>query len=169
MSALQTRDWRPMLQMAYGAAQRSPDPSTQNGAILVRADDLAVFAIEYNRPPNGVPMSPERWERPLKYKWVEHAERNALFALARSGAYSTQGLTMVCPWAACTDCARAIIQCGIRALVTHRQAHDRSPDFWKSEIDIAFAMFQEAGVEVIMYDGVVGASSILHSGKLWNP
>lgn len=160
-------DWKKLLQDAYGIAKHSPDPSTQNAALLVGTKGT-VLTYDTNRPPDGVVMTPERWGRPAKYRFVEHAERNVIFAAASEGI-CTNRLIMVCPWAACSDCARAIIQCGIRTLVTHQQAHDRSPDFWKAEIDVAFAMFQEAGVEVIMYDGVVGAQNVLHSGKLWNP
>ena len=76
---------------------------------------------------------------------------------------------MVCPWAACADCARAIIQSGIKKLVVHKQAGDKSPEFWRQEIEIAFVMLQEANVELVRYDGVVGARNVLHSGQLWNP
>ena len=159
-------DWKSLLAVAYTHAKLSHDPSTQNAALLV--DLQMVKLVDVNRFPRGVKETPERWQRPLKYKIIEHAERNVLYQAARSGL-QTIGLTMVCPWAACGDCARAIIQCGVKMLVTHKQAHDRSPDFWRQEIEIAFVMLQEAGVEVFMYEGRVGVDNVLHSGKLWNP
>lgn len=160
-------DWRWLLAIAYQEAKLSPDPSTQNGALLIDQDG-AIVSRAVNRFPNGVKTTPERWERPLKYKVIEHAERNVLFNLARTGI-RTEGLVMVCPWAACADCARAIIQCGIKKLVTHQQAHDKSPEFWRKEIEIAFVMLREAEVEVVMYDGLMGVEGVLHSGQLWNP
>ncbi len=155
------------LRTAYMLAKQGPDPSTQNSALIVDEKGV-ILAQAVNRFPDGVEYRTERWERPLKYKIIEHAERNAIFSAASYGI-KTKGLIMVSPWAACSDCARAIIQSGIRTLITHKQAHDRSPDFWRQEIEVAFQMFKEAGVEVVFYDGIVGVSGVLHSGKLWNP
>lgn len=164
---MQVVDWRVLLGVTYTHAKSSHDPSTQNAALLVN-DIGDGISIDVNRFPDGVREIPERWERPLKYKIIEHAERNVLYNAARLG-FKTAGLTMVCPWAACSDCARALIQCGLKRLVTHKQAHDKSPDFWRQEIEIAFVMLEEAKVEVIMYDGLIGVENVLHSGKLWNP
>ena len=127
-----------------------------------------IVAVGINEFPAGVRYISERWERPLKYKIIEHAERNVIYNAAKRGI-ATNGLIMVCPWAACSDCARAIIQAGVKMLITHKQAHDRSPDFWRKEIEVAFEMLNEAKVEIVMYDGVVGVSGVLHSGQLWNP
>lgn len=161
-------DWINLLALAYSIALKSPDPSTQNAALIVDKDGEILIA-EYNKFPDGVLYSKERWERPLKYKIIEHAERNACYFAAKHGI-STNGLTMVCPWATCSDCARAIIQSGIKRLVTHKQAFDRSPDFWREEIDTALVMLKEAGVEVIFYDGEIGTDlSVLHSGIMWSP
>ena len=158
---------RELLRYAYQWAKTSPDPSTQNAAVLVTASGLKI-GYDINRFPDGVKYTPERWERPLKYKIIEHAERNVIYKMAKIGQ-RTDGLIMVCPWAACSDCARAIIQAGISTLITHKQAHDRSPDFWRKEIEVAFEMLNEKKVEIVMYDGIVGVTGVLHSGQLWNP
>ncbi|MEK7179383.1 MAG: deaminase [Patescibacteria group bacterium] len=160
-------DWNSLLGVAYRLAQKSPDPSTQNAALLID-ESGTILGSDTNRFPDGVKNIPERWERPLKYKIVEHAERNVIFQLARQGI-KIHALTMVCPWAACSDCARAIIQSGVKKLVTHKQAYDRSPDFWQQDIEIALMMLREADVEVVMYDGLIGVQGVLHSGQLWNP
>ena len=163
------RDWSPILRLAYQEATKSPDPSTQNGAILVRPTGHPIKStLAHNKFPDGVKYTDDRWERPLKYSMIEHAERGSLYAAARWGQ-STHGLTMVCPWAACADCARGIIECGIVRLVTHQQAHDRSPERWRESIQIAFDMLDEAGVEVTYYDGVVGALPVRHTGEVWVP
>lgn len=161
-------DSRQLLKEAYRVALKSPDPSTQNAALLV-TDNGTILSAAYNCFPNNVLYTPERLERPLKYKIIEHAERNSIYTAARHGI-STSGLTMVCPWAACTDCARGIIQAGIKRLITHKQAGDRSPDFWRQEIDIANQMLSEAGVEILSFDGEVGfTKTVLHSGQRWSP
>ena len=76
--------WRSRMLRAYQIAVHSPDPSTQNGAILINQKGNIVSEA-WNAFPAGVKYSPERWERPLKYKIIEHAERNAIFQAAKHG------------------------------------------------------------------------------------
>ena len=158
--------WKELLKVAYEEAVKSPDPSTQNAALLI--DDGVVVLKAFNEFPIGVEYTDERWERPLKYKIIEHAERHVIYKAARQGI-ATEGLTMVSPWSACADCARAIIQAGIKCLVRHKEAGDRSPEFWLEEIQVADQMFKEAGVEVLDYHGKIGAPEVRHSGQIWSP
>ena len=139
------------MRFAYSEALRSPDPSTQNGAVIVR--DNVTLGRGFNEFPRGVHYTPERLERPLKYAFVEHAERNAIF----DAAQDLEGSTMYALWAACSDCARAIIQSGIKELVTHSfySNKDERPPLrkdWKASISEAFQMFQEAEVQVTFTD-----------------
>jgi dCMP deaminase len=159
--------WHDHMLRAYQMAVNSPDPSTQNGAVLVNSKGLIVSEA-CNDFPMGVKSTLERWERPLKYQFVCHAEAAAIYMAAKHGV-KTNGLTMVCQWAACARCAISIIQAGIVRLVTHKQAHERSPEMWKKEIEVAFTMFKEVGVEVVFYDGVVGGPEVRHSGHIWKP
>lgn len=115
------------MKMAYQyGSEHATDPSTQNGCVLVRPDIQEVVSYGANHFPEGVESSDARWERPLKYAYVEHAERNAIYSAARRGI-KTKGLHMYCYWAACADCARAIIQAGITRLVTHKIIMDATP------------------------------------------
>jgi dCMP deaminase len=139
------------LDMAYSIAQQSQDPSTQNGALVVW--EGIVIGSGANNFPRGVVSTEERWVRPAKYSWVEHAERNAIFDAAKHGR-STQNATMYCPWFACTDCARAIIQAGIIEVVGHATPlHDTGSQSWKDSIAIAYQMFDEAGVHYRFVEG----------------
>ena len=157
-----------LLRIAYEEAKKSPDPSTQNGAVIVNYVTGSVIVKDHNRFPDGVLYKKKRWERPDKYKYIEHAERNVIYKMSKKGI-RTLNTIMVCPWAACSDCARAIIQSGISTLVTHKLAHDRSPEFWQKEINIAFKMFEEANIHVVMYDKQIGGVEILHCGEKWQP
>ena len=157
------KDW---LLAAYVAATKSPDLSTQNGAIIVAQNNVVLQSC--NEFPNRVKMKGERLERPLKYSFTEHAERNVIFQAARLGV-STQGCTMYATWVACTDCARAIIQAGIPKVVTHKATKDMTPEHWKESIDLAFAMFEEAGVEVEFLDVTLNGPKIRFNGKWWTP
>ena len=164
-----TYDPKELMRWAYYKAKESPDPSTQNSAVIVQEIPFKVLVAAVNRFPEGVQYLPERWERPAKYKFIEHAERNAVFLMAEHGLY-TKGCIMISPWACCSDCARAIIQSGIKKLVTHKQAGDRSPPFWREEIDVAYTMLTEAGVELELLDCIFdGEIEIRHSGEIWKP
>lgn len=134
-------DW---LRLACTEAATSHDPSTQNGAVVVPAT-AAYVAIGVNKIPPGIHVTPDRLERPAKYKYIEHAERAAIYAAARIGT-PTAGATMYCPWFACTDCARAIIMAGIFEVVGHVTPRAATPERWTAEIVQAEAMLREAGV-----------------------
>lgn len=137
------------------AVARSTDPSTQNGAIIVRGKKI--IATGANHFPKGVKETSTRWERPAKYAWVEHAERNAIYDAAKNGTYTTKDTTMYCPWFACADCARGIIQAGITEVVGHNcPLHEGGSQSWKDSIAIANEMFKEAGVKTRYLDGTVG-------------
>lgn len=160
-------DHRELLRRAYQEAKNSLDPSTQNGALLVRGGALLMY--DCNRLPSNIKSTNARWQKPLKYKMCEHAERNVIYMAACMGI-RTFGLSMVSPWMPCCDCARAIIASGILMLVTHKQANDRTPDRWKEDQDIAFCMLDEAGVVVVMYNGKIGGvTDVRFNGELWNP
>lgn len=130
---------------AYTYAMKySTDPSSANAALLVFED--RVLLSEANHFPNGVnDRKPERWERPLKYDYIGHAEENVIHFAARMGV-RTSGLTMVCPWFACTTCARAIIQAGIISVVGHDCDQHKTRPEWVASCNIADQMFAEAGV-----------------------
>ena len=146
----------------------STDPSTQNGAIIVNPLTQEAISLGVNRFPPKVENKPERWERPIKYSYVEHAERNAIYQAARIG-HCTNGCTMYCYWAACADCARAIICSGIKRLVTHKIIMDISHERWKDTIEVAFGMLREAGVELDQVEEPIEEYQIRFNGELWTP
>ena len=165
---METTDQVEWLKQAYGVATRSPDPSTQNAAILIRkVTDRSVASMCNDFPP-GIASSNERWTSPLKYSYVEHAERNVIYKAASLG-FSTFDSVMICPWADCPDCARAIIISGIRELVTHQQALDDTPERWWPAVEIGIDMLREAGVVVTIYDGKLGCAPIRRNGRMWQP
>lgn len=148
------------MRLAYRQALMSPDPSTQTGSVIINPMGN-VIGLGFNGYPNGVHHKDERLVRPLKYKVIEHAERNAIFNAGVAGA-SCAGATMVALWAACPDCARAIIQSGITRVITHAYYRDTDTAStkadrrdWDEEIDIAFIMLEEAGVQVEFVDFLV--------------
>jgi dCMP deaminase len=136
-----------LLAMAYGSAlSHSRDPRTKNGAVLVtRAGNILK---EGNRFPRGVDENLDRWGKDYKKHYVEHAERNVLFLAARTG-HCTQDATMYVPWFACSDCARAIIECGVKRVVGHAAPFHVKRADWAHSINHADIMLQEAGVNFV--------------------
>lgn len=154
-------DW---LRWAYRLATLSPDPSSQNAAVLHGGDDDQVIS-GINAPPRGLDMSTTDWRRPNKYGLVEHAERQVLYAAAAAGR-PTLGATMVVCWAACADCARGIVQAGVTRLVRHAR-HDGA---WKDSVRIGDRILRAGGVDVVDIDGPVpGAPTVRFNGGTFNP
>jgi dCMP deaminase len=136
------------IRMAMLVASKSKDRSTKVGVVIVGRDH-EVRSTGYNGFPRGVDDAVEhRHERPAKYKWTEHGERNAIYNAARVGI-PVRDCTIYLPWgpAPCTDCARAIIQAGITRVVTTDKVFPGKGD-WSEDLLVALAMLLEAGVAV---------------------
>lgn len=136
-----------VMDMAFKMAERSKDPSTQVGAVIVDRDKNIV-STGYNGAARGVHDTPERYERPTKYGFVVHAEANAVFAAARRGV-STEDGTIYVTHTPCSSCADAIIQAGITCVVI---GPGLVKGDWSSQMAGATARFNEAGVVVEMID-----------------
>ena len=138
------------IELAFLVASWSKDPSTKTGAVIV-GPDKEIRATGYNGPVRGVKDDvPERLERPTKYDFFEHAERNALYNACLTGV-QVKGCTMYATHAPCVDCARAIIQAGIKTVITNKVVIDeKTPkNTWRDKLSYSAQMFEEAGVEYI--------------------
>jgi dCMP deaminase len=127
-------------------AERSHDPNTKTSCVIV-GPDHEIRSTGYNGFPRGIRDDvPERLERPEKYFWIEHAERNAIYNAARVGV-PLKDCTLYLSWLPCMDCARAMIQAGISRLVVDREEHERrrSPK-WEPDFARVGTLLSEAGV-----------------------
>lgn len=158
-----------LLTLAYKKALDSPDPSTQNGAVIWSQGADTLFTKSCNEFTAGVNISPERLDRPLKYTFIEHAERNSVFNIVRDRIVLPQDAAMVAVWAACSDCARAIVNSGIRTLVRHANVSDLTSDRWGESIMLADEIMEEGGVDIIDFYGSVSAQPVRHDGQMWCP
>lgn len=159
------------LAQAYDIARSSSDRSNQNGAVIVNLidDDFKIIGQGANNFPAGVEWTEERaTTRPKKYQYYEHAERWAIYNAAYNGL-TTNGAILICPWAACADCARAVIVAGIDTVIVHKQRMDTTPERWRASIDEAFQMWREAGVNLHQFDGPVDTGPIIANGEEWSP
>ena len=127
----------------------SKDKSTKVGAVLVK--DRRIIASGFNGLPVGVDERPPwRHVQPAKYLFTEHAERNCIYQAAKQGI-ATDGTTMYLMFGPgpCADCARAIIQAGVKEVVmpTNNNFPGKGPQ-WEESIKTAIAMLNEAGVKL---------------------
>ncbi len=102
------------------SAMRSKDPRTQVGACIVGKDNR-ILSIGYNGTPNGFSDDAFPWEReghPLetKYFYVCHAELNAILSF-RGSRKDLEGSKIYVDLFPCNECAKAIIQSGIKEVV----------------------------------------------------
>jgi dCMP deaminase len=121
--------------------------------------------VGVNEFPRYIHPYPERLISPEKYSWIEHAERNSLYFAANRGI-RTRGLIMVCPWVACTDCARGIVQAGIVEVISHNFDLHSTVPHWEDSIGKALQMFKEAAVEYREIDGKYGVDIMFNDEKV---
>lgn len=162
------------LRQAYIAATHSPDPSTQNGAVLVGGN--LIISTDCNRTPTGVNLNSFRLTRPQKYDYIVHAEVSTVLR----GFRSTQNGTNIQPfdelyviWYACSDCARVIIESGIKRIVGHWQAHEFTMNHgqpkWRDSVQAGLEMLIESGVQCQWYDGPIDGPAVLMNGVKFDP
>ena len=104
--------------VAMLAARRSKDPSTQVGACIVSQDNI-IISTGYNGMPKGCSDDEFPWERTgeegdTKYPYVVHAELNAVL---NANGRDLRGSKLYVALFPCNECAKAIIQSGIREIV----------------------------------------------------
>ncbi|HDK03332.1 MAG TPA: dCMP deaminase family protein [Gammaproteobacteria bacterium] len=137
------------LAMAQLCAEKSKDPSTKVGAVIV-GPDHEVRSTGYNDFPRGVAdRIDERRERPAKYLYTEHAERNAIYNAARVGI-PVKGCALYLNWEPklCADCARAVIQAGIVRVIGGDRPFPGHKPTWEESCRVGYEMLVEAGVDV---------------------
>ncbi len=136
------------LDLATYISNWSRDPHRKCGAVIVGQDNTEK-AIGYNGLPNNCDLNrshiENRYDKPKKYMWIEHAERNAIYTAGKNGI-SLDGCKMYVTYFPCCDCARAIIQSGIKEVYSPKPdwKHHKWGESWK----VSQEMFDECGVKV---------------------
>lgn len=139
------------LDLAREIGSWSKDRNTKVGCVII-GDARQVLSAGYNGLPRGVNDDIEqRYSREErngvreKLRWIEHAERNAIYNAARYGV-SLSGAAIYAPFFPCCDCARAIIQAGLKAVITLEP--DWGDPFWQDSWEVSLIMMTEAQVEI---------------------
>ena len=136
--------------LAHLSALRSKDPNTQVGAAIVD-ENMRVVSVGYNGFPKGCSDDTFPWEREggmmdTKYAYVVHAELNAILNSPRP----VSGCTLYVSLFPCNECAKAIIQSGIRRIVYESDKYADTDATRASK-----AMLEAAGVELVRIENTI--------------
>lgn len=130
------------------SGMRSKDPNTQVGACIV-SNDNKILSMGYNGFPKNCSDDVFPWDREgdtlqTKYPFVTHGELNAILNY-RGG--SLEGAKLYVSLFPCNECAKAIIQAGIKTVVYDSDKYADTPSTQASKM-----MFDAAGVTYYKYE-----------------
>lgn len=133
------------IQMATLVSTKSKDRSTKVGCVIV-GPNHEVRTTGYNGFCRGIDDEVGyRHEKPEKYFWVEHAERNAIYNAARNGI-PLEGCTAYVTMVPCADCTRGLIQSGVKRILF---CSGEATEKWTESFQRSQAMAIEAKVEML--------------------
>ena len=135
--------------VALLAAKRSKDPNTQVGACIVD-DNNVIISTGYNGLPNGCSDDEFPWNREgeiTKYPFVVHAELNAIL---NATGKSLRGARIYVDLFPCNECAKAIIQSGIKEVIylSDKYADTPATQASKRMLNAAGIMFRQFTPEI---------------------
>jgi dCMP deaminase len=128
------------LSLAVAVSDRSRDPSTKVGAVIIRADKT-ICSMGYNGFPRQMEDKPEWWnDRPQKYARVIHAEMNAIL----NAPESVRGMTLYVTHPVCENCAKHIAAAGITRIVWGSSDEIRE----RFDVETSLGLLADCGIEV---------------------
>lgn len=139
------------LRLAREVASWSKDPSTKVGAIIVRPD-MTVASLGYNGFPRGFPDDPALYgNRDTKYRYVVHAEANAI---ATHREQSLKGCTLYTwPLPTCADCCKLAIQAGVTRFVSLAPTIKQYAR-WSDSFNASDDMLMKTKLDATYYDRI---------------
>ena len=133
------------MRIAHTIAERSKDPSTQAGAVLVNPNNVVV-GMGYNGWPRGIEVEDLPWEREgefenTKYAYVCHAEENAIY----NANNVTKDCKMYCTLFPCNECAKTIIQNVVKEVIFESNKYAETPSVKASKkmFDLAKVSYRQ--------------------------
>lgn len=135
------------LQLAKQVATWSKDPSRKIGCVAIGSKGQ-VLSQGFNGFARGVHDHTERLnDRQEKYKFIIHAEMNAIFNATLNGVSLCDSDMYVYGLPVCNECAKGIIQVGVKRVFISTDG-ETVPDNWLESWEFSQRMMQEAGVEI---------------------
>jgi len=132
--------------IAILSAMRSKDPNTQVGCCIV-SEKNRILSVGYNGFPNGISDAEFSWAREgddNKYLYTAHSELNAIL---NCHGVNLEGSTLYVTLFPCNECAKAIIQAGIKSLIYLDDKYADTPGVQASK-----RMLSRAGVQFRKYE-----------------
>ena len=147
------------LDLAQHISTWSKDPSTQVGAVLTQGKHIV--GLGYNGFPRGIQDSDARLaDRPTKYKFIVHAEVNAILMAGDKAKNSTlyvyPSFAIPC---ICNECCKVAIQAGVKEIVGYKPKQDDRQSRWSDSISVSKQMCDEAGVNYRAYEDICRRSN----------
>ena len=134
------------LAIAKLCSKKSKDPSTKVGAVIFDSDKRIV-SVGYNGFPKNISDDPEKYlNREIKYQMVIHAEINAIL-FAKRDLNNCSIATW--PFISCSNCTSAIIQAGIKKIVSPKLPENLI-ERWGKSCDLSIEMYKQANVEIVL-------------------
>jgi len=141
-----------MMSVGYILAEGSKDERSHLFAVVV-GPDKEIRTTGYNSFVRGLDDNiPERQEKPEKYYWFEHAERNGMDNATLIGS-SLKGCKMYTNGIPCSDCARGVIQSGILEVIVDEEWNKTNAGDDLEESKRSIQMFRETGVKIRYWKG----------------
>lgn len=132
-------------------ASWSKDPNTQVGAVAVDSLKKTILSGGFNGFPRGILDIEERLnDRPIKYKYMVHAEMNCLYNALYSGVSLNGSFLYVYGLPVCSECAKGIIQAGISTVIIPKISE--IPDRWKESWEFTKSLFGEVAIQIVEID-----------------
>lgn len=131
------------LGLAREVSTWSKDPSKQIGAVII-SEEFRVLATGYNGFPKGIEDNETRLtDRETKYKYIVHAEMNAIFNATHSGTSLKDSILFVWGLPVCSECAKGVIQSGVKHIV---MPNGNVPQRWLDSFELSSKLFDESGL-----------------------
>ena len=125
------------------SAQRSKDPKTQVGAVIVNPKTNHIISIGYNGFPYGLDDNPDIWNTDEKHFYVVHAEANAILNATTD---DLAGDVMYVTEYPCNECAKLLAQKRISKVIYDDDKYKN-----KEVGNYAAKIFEAAGIELLQY------------------
>lgn len=130
----------------------SKDPAKKVCALFIAPETYQILSAGYNGMPRGIDEKIEsRWERPIKYKYVVHAETNGIYNSSLNGVSLNNSICVVTMFP-CSNCAKALIQVGVKKIITNEPNLDH--ERWGEDFKYSLELLNEVHMEMIYINNI---------------
>lgn len=134
------------IKLAMEISTWSKDPSTKVGAIAVSPNNSVVLSQGYNGFPRGINDDYRLHIKEMKYDLIAHAEMNMIYNSTYNGVSLKDSTVYIYGLPCCSQCANALIQCGVKRIVYYVNSPNKIK--WQVSSEKAIQKFKSVNVEV---------------------